>query len=197
MSGTRTAADAALSVGDYTEATLGAALADAIDSTFRRDHRIDAWRYFDSPRWRRDEQGRILRRAQTFLEDRIGFTALDGDLSTDRSQTIRALTKHLNARSMGNLVKIAGCQPAIALTGAEFDVDPALCGVQNGVLELRDEARFRSGNPRDYLTLACGVPFDPTAECPTWRRFVDQITQGDPALIDFLQRAHGSELSGD
>jgi putative DNA primase/helicase len=47
------------------------------------------------------------------------------------------------------------------------------------------------------LTKAVGYDFDPSAPCPRWIRFLDEVFAGDRDLIGFVQRAVGYSLTGD
>jgi len=70
-----------------------------------------------------------------------------------------------------------------------------LLGCPNGVLDLKT-GMLRPGRPSDGITMTTGVPFDPTATCPRWDRFVTEIFAGDAGLATFAQSAAGHSLTG-
>jgi putative DNA primase/helicase len=77
----------------------------------------------------------------------------------------------------------------------EWDSNPLLLGVLNGVVELRT-GTFRPGRPEDYMRV-----YAPTewlgldAPAPRWRRFLDEVF-ADPEIVAYLQRLFGYGISG-
>lgn len=59
---------------------------------------------------------------------------------------------------------------------------------------VRKKARF--AKPDDMVLRVAGAAYDATAECPYWMKFIEQITEGDSDLADFLQLATGYTLYG-
>ena len=76
-----------------------------------------------------------------------------------------------------------------------WDADPYLLCVENGVIDLRT-GELREGKPEDRMTIYTPIVFDPTAVCPRWERFLDEVFEDDEALVDFVWRAVGYSLSG-
>jgi P4 family phage/plasmid primase-like protien len=65
--------------------------------------------------------------------------------------------------------------------------------VKNGVLDL-ETFELEEGDPLDYMTGGIDeVDFDPKAECPTFRRYLNE-TQPDPEMQKFLIRLMGYNL---
>jgi putative DNA primase/helicase len=80
---------------------------------------------------------------------------------------------------------------------AEFDKDPFLLCVENGVIDLRVGGEgFRKSRPEDLLHKCTHVKFDLSAECPRWLQFLDEIFKRDKDLITFIQKAIGYTLTG-
>lgn len=77
----------------------------------------------------------------------------------------------------------------------DFDGDPFLLNVQNGVLDLRT-GKLLPHDPALRLTKLAGCAFDPAAECLTWLRFLDDVFMGDMELVAFMQRLCGYFLTG-
>jgi putative DNA primase/helicase len=83
----------------------------------------------------------------------------------------------------------------LANTG-EWDGDPWLLGVANGVVDLRT-GKLRAGRPSDRITIHTNVSFDPSARCPRWEQAVNEIFEGNTEDVGFIRRAVGYSLSGD
>ncbi len=82
-------------------------------------------------------------------------------------------------------------QPVTAL-----DANPYLFNVQNGTLLLEGSCETLRGHQRrDLITRVAPVAFDPDAQAPKWRRFLDEV-QPDVEIQTFLQRWAGYNLTG-
>jgi hypothetical protein len=75
-------------------------------------------------------------------------------------------------------LKIARSERLLATSGDEWDSDPWLLGVGNGVVNLRT-GKLRDGKRSDFLTMHTDVVFDPGAACPQWLNFLNDIFGGD------------------
>lgn len=119
------------------------------------------------------------------------------DLSLDERKGMASFVKASSScRGIEAAVKLARSEPGVVVTVAELDTDPYLLNCANGTLDLRT-LTLRPHSPADLLTHLAGVEFDPHANAPTWRKFVDDVAGGDRELVGFLQRSCGLALSGD
>jgi putative DNA primase/helicase len=103
-----------------------------------------------------------------------------------------ASQKDAKLRAMVNLAK---GEPRVRIEPDALDADPWLLGCPNGTFDLRT-GKLREPRREDYITKQIGVAFDPEADCPQWRGFLDWATQGDPELVDFVQAFVGYTLTG-
>lgn len=62
--------------------------------------------------------------------------------------------------------------------------------LQNGVLDLRT-MELLPHSPTFYSTIQIPVKYDPSAECPRFRRFVQEIMNGDEELCNVIQEVYG------
>jgi putative DNA primase/helicase len=83
----------------------------------------------------------------------------------------------------------------IAATVDLWDSDPLLLNTPAGVVDLRT-GECRGHRPDNYTTKITGCAPDASCPIPIWRSFLDRVTGGDKALIDFLQRMAGYSLTG-
>jgi putative DNA primase/helicase len=91
---------------------------------------------------------------------------------------------------------LALAQSELPARADSFDSDPMLLNCQNGTLDLRT-LDLRHHRPADRITKQTGAPYDATASCPLWLKFLDRIMDHDQDMIAFLQRAAGYSLTGD
>jgi putative DNA primase/helicase len=92
-------------------------------------------------------------------------------------------------------------EPRVEKQVDDLDRDPFLFNVQNGTLELGSKSdpsavRLRKHSRLDHITRIAPIGFDPDAECPLFRGFLDQIIP-DRDVQDWLQRWFGYCLSAD
>jgi putative DNA primase/helicase len=90
---------------------------------------------------------------------------------------------------------LRAAMPWLAIDAAQLDANPLLLGLPNGVLDLVT-GEHREHRQTDYITKVAGCDYDPTANAPTWERFINDVFNGDRELCDYTQRLIGYTLSG-
>lgn len=150
------------------------------------------WYWFDGVRWRRDDDGEMIRRAKAVTQAMI-------DASTDfpaeaRAEAVKFALRSEQAPRLAAMLELAKSETGIALPYRMLDADPWLVGVEGG-------ADLRTGNflvppSQAYVSRRLGAEYNPHAKCPTWCSFLNRITAGDIELVEFLQRAIGYTLTG-
>lgn len=88
------------------------------------------------------------------------------------------------------------CNP-FAIEGTEFDKDPWLLGVQNGVVDLKSGELY-PGEPKQLISKQCSCAYVPLDEIDTtgWLQFLNDIYNGDQEIIDFMQILLGYGITG-
>lgn len=106
-----------------------------------------------------------------------------------------AVTSGNTSRVVSMLLAAA---PYLRRTQRDMDADPLLLTITNGTLELRADSklRLRSHDRSDMITRLAPVAFDPEADCPQFRKFLDRVLP-DRAIQAFIQRWCGYCLTGD
>ncbi|MGF6966755.1 putative DNA primase/helicase [Paraburkholderia sp. WC7.3g] len=146
------------------------------------------WYEWVDNRWQVDEAS-AHRRAREFVKGLVDTTRSDSSKSgssVDRWQTRAALT---------TLVELAKYEQSLSATKSQFDANPNLLPVKNGVIDLTTQT-FRPGRPEDMVSRSAHVEYVPNAKCPVWTSFVDQITDGDAELVRYLRAIAGYTLFG-
>ncbi len=93
------------------------------------------------------------------------------------------------------MLELASVQSLTAMTGDEFDRDPWMLAVSNGVIDLRDGS-FRAGRPEDCLSLQGVAAFERNATCSRWLQFIEEVFDQNVGLAAFVQRVTGYCLTG-
>lgn len=110
------------------------------------------------------------------------------DALTERTKKLRRLNR------CNSVLTLA--QELIGINGDEWDRDPWLLAVPNGVVDLRT-GQLRNGKPDDYIrTVAPTVWEGIDTPCPRWERFVSEVMSNEQDRVAFLQRLMGYSLNG-
>jgi putative DNA primase/helicase len=169
---------------------------------WRYIHDTRLWLVFrnEDQRWRTVEPGEPTRlaieNARAFLDEarRIRDKA-------PRKAAISFGKACQNESAIKRVLRIIQDLEPVATTSDEWNVDPWLVGVPNGIIDLRTGKLVESG--REHLiSLSLGAPFDPRATCPRWEQFLHEIFRDEKnpfqeqALVKYIQRVLGYLLTG-
>jgi putative DNA primase/helicase len=100
-----------------------------------------------------------------------------------------------SVRGINATLEVAKNLRAIATVATDYDRNPTLLTVANGTIDLQT-GELRRADQEDLITRATYIQYDPSATCPRWLQFLEEIFPGDPGLIEFIQRAVGYSLTG-
>jgi putative DNA primase/helicase len=153
------------------------------------------WLVWNGVRWAPDEDGEVFRKAQEIPRLLLKEAAEIND-DDRRKRAVVAAIRAGDRSKLEAMIKLAECQPGIAASPSQFDSDPLLLGVTNGVVELRT-GQFREARKEDYITKQAGVAYDSNATCPLWEKSLSLWLAANVELISFAQRAAGYSLTGD
>jgi putative DNA primase/helicase len=95
-----------------------------------------------------------------------------------------------------NVVALATTDQNSATVAGDWNPDLLLLGTPDGTVDLRT-GELRAPNPADMITVAVAVAPAAKADCPLWRKFLNETFGGEPELIAFVQRFLGYSLTGD
>jgi P4 family phage/plasmid primase-like protien len=84
----------------------------------------------------------------------------------------------------------------LAVSPLQFDRDPWLLGVKNGIVDL-EYGKLLGGDVEHYITRSCDAAFDPDAQCPKWEAHVLRLFKGDEEMAHTFQKFIGASLVGD
>lgn len=94
---------------------------------------------------------------------------------------------------------IKGARKRLSLSVNELDADHYTLATPTKVLELhRNDGTVvvRDMKKNDYITKSLGTEYIPYAECPNFRKMIDDMFCHDKQKIEFLQMAFGLSLCG-
>ena len=166
----------------------------------------NAWLIWNGKRWQKDETGEIDRKAEATVRSIYAEAAIETDRER-RFELVNHARKSESASKIKAMIDRAkNRRPAVP---DQFDRDTFLFNCQNGTIDLRT-GELREHNKNDLITKispakyilnegeepGCGQ-FDLSKAAPLWDKFLRRVTNDDPELMSFLQRAAGYALTGD
>ena len=163
---------------------------------FKDKHRYNSSRRdfmrYDGKRWVDDTEGLAARSAAKQLSDALIKYAVGVD--TD-GKYLKAVAPLCNIRNRNNMLQDS--RDIYYFSNEDLDQDDYILNVQNGTLDLSQvEPKFMKHSPDMLLSKICNVKYDPSASCPIWIKFLDEIMQGDKDKIQYLQKVAGLSLTG-
>jgi len=153
-------------------------------------HAREKWLVFDGIIWRQDDSGQVKSRVESAVRALLPAAAD----RPDAGKIAAWVTKSLSKRALAAIEELARYK-LVAPKPEQFDADPMLLAVSNGVVDLMSGECW-PGTPTDYLSRTSAVEHKPSAICPTWIAFLERIFDGDCDLIAYVQRAVGYTLTG-
>ena len=187
--------DAATDVESLTDVGNASRLVRLHGTQLRYGHEIKQWYVWDEQRWRPDAAGAIYLLARSVPRSLYEIAAVQKDEKEGEHLYKHALRSEAEPRIRA-MVSLAQSEPGIPVRLNELDSNPMLLNVANGTIDLKT-GKLRPHRPTDMITKLTPVPYDPKALCPTWRRFLDEIFDGNKDLIAYVQRATGYSLTAD
>mgnify|MGYP001569443107 CR=1 FL=1 len=83
-----------------------------------------------------------------------------------------------------------------ARTLRDFNNKPGLFPVKNGILDLKNNVLLPFDASKLFLSKS-PVIYDPNAQCPLWKKFLNEALEGDQGQIRLMQQFGGYFISGD
>ena len=140
------------------------------------------WMVWDGQRWRAEDT--------LAATDLIRHVCRQAALKADNPKVAAKLAASSTVSGVERLAKV---DRRHAATTEEWDADPWLLNTPGGLIDLKT-GRECPHNPSDRMTKITTAT--PRGECPTWIRFLDEVTGGDKELQAYLQRTVGYALTG-
>jgi len=151
------------------------------------------WLVWDGVRWSPDDKLQVMVKAKAVA---LGIFD-EAKAATDEGQR-RDLGKWAMASQkrerLAAMVDLSRCE--LAIGADDLDRDRWLLNVLNGTVDLRT-GELRDHRREDLMSKLAPVEYDYRAACARWESFLEEIMDGNSALISYLQRIAGMGLTGD
>ncbi len=182
-------ADGGSALTPYCEEALTLAFSARHAEDLRYCEAFGRWFEWDAGRWREDGKRRVFTHARRLCRETAAGILADGETAAAKIATAVA-----SARTVAAVVNLARADVGHATAPEDWDADPWALNTPAGIVDLRSGRLL----PHDRTALCSKITAVAPAEadCPRWRRFLDEVTGGDAALQGFLARVAGYGLSG-
>lgn len=158
----------------------------------RYSFRRSVWYTWVGTHWQQDELGHSHRLASRTVRSILQEAAAEPEPSRRKALAKWARDSESQSRRDAMLRSAAEHMP---IDETQFDRDPWQLNCLNGVVDLQS-GRLLPHDSHMSLSKCCHVSYDPAAQCPRWREFLDRIMGGRQSLVEFLHRALGYSLTG-
>jgi putative DNA primase/helicase len=159
------------------------------------------WLVWTGLRWKRDERRAHLQIAGVVSRARqqavLARPIAEGDKVNQaiKFADIKSAIRSENLSRLEAAISVASTHPSIVHDVNEFDKDPYLLGVKNGIVDLRT-GELTEPDPDLLMTKRNEINYIPDAPCPRWLKFLNEVFDGNKGLLDYFHRVVGYSLTG-
>lgn len=159
------------------------------------------WHLWTGKGWKRDGSAMHIRRSAQEMallleaEGHDEFEEAMGDPDLERAARAKIVAGQRAQRSNFLNGLISELKVMVMVDPNELDRHVHLLNCANGVVDLRDGS-LSEHDPSLLLTKLVDVNFDPSAECPRWKLFVEECHPNSPEMAQYLQTLSGYSLCG-
>lgn len=167
---------------------------DVFADTHRYNSTRKDWMYFNGKVWINDSEGMQARHSAKLLTDELIKYAIEyGDSKQEFLKSVMRLSSVRARESM-----IRDSRDNYFFTNEDLDTDDYVLNVENGTLDLsEDTPKFMPHDSSMLLSKMANVEYNPSAKCPLWSKFLNDVMMGDLEKIRYLQKIAGLSLTGD
>jgi len=153
------------------------------------------WYVWTGKVWQKDLGAKINHYATKTVKSIYIEASKEANEALSKELAKHAIQSESNHRIVAMIAR-AESQPGIPIAVQEIDQDNWLLNCANGTIDLRT-GELRPFNKSDYITHIIATPYEPSATCPIFDKFLDRVTRSDAELMAYIQKCVGYSLTGD
>jgi P4 family phage/plasmid primase-like protien len=161
----------------------------------RYDYRRKTWFAWNGKCWQENAEAKVMQYAKATAKAMYSEASKLQD-DARRQPLAKHAVKSESANSIKAMVKLAESEPEIQADISEFDSHPHLLNVDNGVINLRN-GKLLPHTREMMLSNYVPVEYNPNADCPIFKAFLERIFAANTNLIGCVQRAIGYTVTGE
>ena len=173
----------------------GRRLVDAFGATIRYTPNL-GWFIWEGNYWKPDTQKLAIREVSKSVSTVVASEVVNySPDDTKATELVKWANQAKSNSRITAMIEQATSDDRIQVDVGEWDKDAHLLGVRNGVIDLKT-GDLKSGRPDLHITKRAPIAYTPGLTNHRWETFLQEATQGDKELQDWLQRAVGYTLTG-
>ena len=152
-------------------------------------------------KWEEDRYSYVEAAAERLCEQTYDWVrsfadANGGEKELEKSinNLVRRAQDGLNQNRISAVVQRFRGTEGVSAAGEDFDATPDLLNLRNGTLSLQS-FEMREHSPDDMLTCSFNANYDPGADCPNFRKYLEDVFP-DVEVQHYIQRCLGYSLCG-
>jgi putative DNA primase/helicase len=151
------------------------------------------WFSWDGKLWKRDEGLSVLNRIREVCR-RVSITIVRLASKGSPKPIVPSLARSVSSgRTVFNVERLARADDRIQRSADDFDANEWLLNTPGGIVDLRNGELYEHRREQLMTQMAGATP---EGDCPVWRKFLHEFTDGDRDYQDYLQRLVGYSLTG-
>jgi P4 family phage/plasmid primase-like protien len=148
---------------------------------------LGAWVGWDATRWRLEPDAGVADTAARHVA---------AALPTTTKEQIRHRKHSLSVSGITGMVRLARSDPALRVPRNRLDANAYELNTPNGTVNLHT-GTLHDHDPVAWHTRSTSVPYNPDANCPTWKAFLNTAFNDDADLVTYMQRLAGCAAIGE
>ena len=190
-----TVEDKAAKQYDATDTGNAHRMYDKFGNILKYSYNRKKWFFWTGKVWTLDESGEVKKLADDICEDlkREAWNIQDEDLQEAALKFAKR-----TASSSAKEAMIKECQHLFDIPASpdDFDAYNDFLNCQNGIINLRN-GELMPHDSRLMMSKITNCEYDPKNNRPKrWLQFLDEITNGDKKLIEYIHKSVGYSISG-
>jgi putative DNA primase/helicase len=154
------------------------------------------WLHWNGQVWERVPHEAVVSTATEELRSYYARRVAEASSHGEGEKWTKRLMDVFTTSHVSDAVDLLRGYAGFLIYASEFDANPYVLNCRNGLLDLRT-LTLKPHDPDALCTKMVHADYDPSADAPTWKRFLHEIFAGDTELIAFMQRACGMALIGE
>ena len=180
---------------DMTDTGNAQRMYDRFGKHIRYSYNRKKWYFWTGKQWILDEMGEVKKLADEICEDlkREAWNIQDEDMQEQAFKFAKATANTTRKEAM-----VKECQHLkdIPASPDDFDAYTDYLNCQNGIVNLRN-GELMPHDPNFMMSKICDSEYDVKHGKPKmWLKFLDDITDHDKELQEYIQRSVGYSISG-
>ena len=180
---------------DMTDTGNAHRLIDKFGNTIRYSYNRKKWLYWDGKKWKLDDSGEVKKLADIICDDIKREAFMEEDEKT-QADLLKWANKTASSKGKESMIKEAQHLDGIPASPDDFDAYTDYLNVQNGIVNLRN-GELLPHDSNFMMSKICFTEYDTSGKKPKlWLSFLNDITNGNKDLQEYIQRSVGYSLSG-